>query len=192
MDRMRNPKIGLAGVMCTPFRGDKEGSYRTHRAQLEDLAAAYGFEFFAVEEGVYNVEQAKAAAQKLEDWGADFILLQTSSFAAGDFVYPFTELDAYLGLWALEEGPPTGPPVNVEIIGEDPDVLKALSDDAIRILENSDVFPKLVGLESDLDAARSELQIAVDREKAGLYGLTTFGIANTVRGAVQGIEAAGR
>ena len=88
------------------------------------------------------------------------------------------------------EGPPTGPPVNVEIIGEDPDVLQALSDDALRILENSDVFPKLVGLESDLDAARSELQIAVDREKAGLYGLNTFKVANAVRGAVQGVEAA--
>ena len=88
------------------------------------------------------------------------------------------------------EGPPTGPPVNVEIVGEDPDVLERLSDEALRIIENSEVFPKLVGLESDLDAARSELQIQVDREKAGLYGLNTFKVANAVRGAVQGVEAA--
>ncbi len=106
MKRMQNPKIGLVGVMCTPFRGDKEGNYRSHRGQLEDLAAAYGFEFFAVEEGIYNLDQARAAARQLQEWGADFILLQTSSFAAGDFVYPFTGLDAYLGLWAIEEGPP--------------------------------------------------------------------------------------
>ncbi len=88
------------------------------------------------------------------------------------------------------EGPPTGAPVNVEIIGEDPDVLQRLSDEALRVLENSDVFPKLVGLESDLDAARAELAILVDREKAALYGLSTFDVANAVRGAIQGVEAA--
>lgn len=115
MDRMRNPKIGLAGVMCTPFRGDKEGNFRSHRAQLETLAEEFGFEFLAVEEGIYDLEQAAAAAQELKAWGADFILLQASSFAAGDFVYPFTELDAFLGLWAVPEGSPTsegGLPLN--------------------------------------------------------------------------------
>ena len=89
-----------------------------------------------------------------------------------------------------DEGAPSGPPVNIELVGEDPDVLRQLSDEALRTLRSSPVFPKLVGLESDLDQARPELSLAVDRDKAGLYGLTTFDVANAVRGAVQGVEAA--
>jgi len=90
----------------------------------------------------------------------------------------------------MQDGPPTGPPVNIEIVGEDPAVLQDLSTQALEVLEDSPVYPKLVGLDSDLDDARPELSIVVDREKAGLYGLTTFKVANAVRGAVQGIEAA--
>ena len=90
----------------------------------------------------------------------------------------------------MSEGPPTGAPVNLEIIGEDPQVLKSLADEAIEILEDAPVFPKLVGLETDLDAARPELSVLVDREKAGLYGLSTSSIGMAVRGAINGTEAA--
>jgi multidrug efflux pump subunit AcrB len=90
----------------------------------------------------------------------------------------------------LTEGAPTGAPVNIEIIGEDPEVLKALSDQVIEILENDPVYPKLIGLESDLDEARPELSVLVDREKAALYGLSTSSVGWAVRGAVNGIEAA--
>jgi multidrug efflux pump subunit AcrB len=89
-----------------------------------------------------------------------------------------------------QEGPPTGAPVNVELVGEDPDVLKDLSDQLIQVLENAPVARKLVGLESDLDDARPELAVVVDREKAALYGLSTFDVGNAIRGAIQGIEAA--
>jgi L-fucose isomerase-like protein len=115
MITIKKPKIGLAGVMCTPFRGDKEGSYRDHRDNLEALSQKNGFEFHAVTKGVYSLEDARVAAQELGDWNADFILLQTSSFAAGEFLYPFTDLGTPLGLWAVPEGPPTaegGLPLN--------------------------------------------------------------------------------
>lgn len=115
MIKIEKPKIGLAGVMCMPFRGDKEGYYQNHRQQLSNLAEQFEFEFHAVVDGVYSMEQAQAAAQELSDWGADFILLQTSSFAAGEFLYPFTDLATPLGLWAVPEGPPTsegGLPLN--------------------------------------------------------------------------------
>ncbi len=90
----------------------------------------------------------------------------------------------------MEEGPPTGSPVNMEIIGEDPGVLKDLSEEAIAILQHAPVFPKLVGLESDLDAARPELGVVVDRERAALYGLSTSAVGMAVRGAINGTEAA--
>ncbi|GIS79269.1 MAG: hypothetical protein CM1200mP14_08350 [Gammaproteobacteria bacterium] len=49
----------------------------------------------------------------------------------------------------IVEGPPQGIPVSIEIVGENPDELKELSDELLGILEGAPVYPKLVGLESD-------------------------------------------
>ena len=90
----------------------------------------------------------------------------------------------------LSEGAPTGAPVNIEIVGEDPVVLKQLSDQALAVLRASDVYNRLVGLESDLNAARPELAVTVDRELASLYDLSTSDVGRAIRGAIQGVEAA--
>jgi multidrug efflux pump subunit AcrB len=74
-----------------------------------------------------------------------------------------------------QEGPPTGAPVSVEIVGEDPGQLKVLSDQVLEVLRESVVSPKLVGLESDMDEARAELSVRVDREKAAPSGLRSTG-----------------
>jgi multidrug efflux pump len=88
------------------------------------------------------------------------------------------------------EGPAQGSPVSVEIVGEEPETLQRLSDRVLQVLEASAVYPKLVGLESDLDAARAEVSIHVDRERAALYDLSTMEVGNAVRGAINGVEAA--
>ena len=88
------------------------------------------------------------------------------------------------------EGPAQGLPINVEVIGEDPTLLKELSDEVLQVLRNDPVYGKLVGLESDLDEARPELSVTVDREKAVLYGVSTRDVGMAIRGAIQGIEAA--
>jgi multidrug efflux pump len=90
----------------------------------------------------------------------------------------------------VSQGPPMGAPVSIEITGEDPDRLKGLSDELIAFLEDAPVYRKLVGLESDLDQARPELSVRVDREKAALYDLSTAKVGNAIRGAINGIEAA--
>ena len=90
----------------------------------------------------------------------------------------------------VSEGPPQGSPVSIEIVGDDPAQLQALSDDLIDILENAPVFRKLVGLESDLDVARPELSVVVDREKAALYDLNTSKVGGAIRSAINGVEAA--
>ena len=87
------------------------------------------------------------------------------------------------------DGPPQGAPVNIEIVGRDPTVLKDLSDRVLQVLRNAPVGQKLSGLESDLDEARPELAVHVDREKAALYGLSTAQVAGVVRTAIQGTEA---
>ncbi len=90
----------------------------------------------------------------------------------------------------VTEGPPSGPPVNLEISGEDPDLLERLAAEAVDLIENSAAYPRLVGLESDIDDARPELRVEVDRERASLYGLSTNDVGFLVRGAINGLEAA--
>ena len=90
----------------------------------------------------------------------------------------------------LSQGPATGNPVSIEIVGEDPEQLKALSDGVLATLENAPVYRRLVGLESDLNQARPELSVSVDRELAALYDLNTMKVGNAIRGAINGIEAA--
>lgn len=89
-----------------------------------------------------------------------------------------------------QEGPASGPPVNIEIVGEDPETLKGLADEAIGIVERSPAYPHLVGLESNMNDARPELHVEVDREAASLHGLSTNAVGFLVRAAVNGIEAA--
>ncbi len=89
-----------------------------------------------------------------------------------------------------QQGPVQGSPVTIEIAGEDPVVLKQLSDSAISVLEGAPVYRELVGLESDMDQGRPELSVSVDREKAALYDLSTMKVGNAIRGAINGIEAA--
>jgi hypothetical protein len=100
-------KIGLAAVMCTAFTGDKETQYIQRGIELQILAQQMGFELNIISQGIYNLEQSKAAASELSDWGADFVLLQVSAYGSGDLLYPFTEIKARLGLWAVPEGAPT-------------------------------------------------------------------------------------
>ncbi|NIN13341.1 MAG: MMPL family transporter [Gemmatimonadales bacterium] len=86
-------------------------------------------------------------------------------------------------------GPPTGLPINVEITGDDPPTLKRLGDEVVSLLENSPIFSKLDGLESDMAEGRPELVVDVDREKAALHGLNTTDIGTTIRSAINGTEA---
>ncbi|UCF41180.1 MAG: efflux RND transporter permease subunit [Gemmatimonadota bacterium] len=88
-----------------------------------------------------------------------------------------------------EMGPPTGLPINIEITGRDARRLKEFGGQVVSILENSPLFAKLDGLESDMAEGRPEMVIDVDREKAALYGLTTQDVGLTIRSAINGTEA---
>lgn len=85
-----------------------------------------------------------------------------------------------------EMGPPTGAPINLELQGRDYGVLQNLSTEALAIIRGVD---GVVDLKSDFEVGRQEVAIRIDRRQAGLLGLSTLGIASTVRAAVNGTEA---
>lgn len=89
-----------------------------------------------------------------------------------------------------QDGPGgSGKPISLEIVGPDVVVLERLADRAMALIEAAPVAAKLQGLENDLDQSRPELRVDIDRERAGLYGLSTGEVGNAIRIAVQGIEA---
>ncbi len=83
-------------------------------------------------------------------------------------------------------GPPVGAPVSIEVSGEDYEQLSALSK-AIR--EKIKTVPGLVDLKDDYNIGRPEVEIIIDREKAGLFWTSTGQIASTIRAAIAGTEA---
>ena len=86
-----------------------------------------------------------------------------------------------------KEGPPTGAPVTVQIIGEDLKVLERLSKRAMKLITDVPV-PGLVNLQSDLEVARPELRFTVDRERAKGMGLNTMIVGNYLKTYILGAK----
>lgn len=84
-----------------------------------------------------------------------------------------------------KEGPPTGPPVNIEVSGEDIDVLERL---VAQVTGKIKSVPGLVDLEDDLSRAQPEVRVIVDREKASLMQLSTAEISEMVKAAISGTK----
>lgn len=83
-------------------------------------------------------------------------------------------------------GPPTGAPVNLELSGEDYDVLTEYTDKIEKLIVN---IPGLTDMKDNLDRVNPEISFQIDREKASLYKLNTATIASTIRTAISGTEA---
>lgn len=82
-----------------------------------------------------------------------------------------------------QHGPPTGPPVNIEISGENIETLQALVAQVRKLIAE---VPGLVDLKDDFARAKPEIQVLVDREKASLLNLSTSEISNMVKAAISG------
>ncbi len=101
-----------------------------------------------------------------------------------DFIlgrYPGVEIEVSKD----DGGPPTGKPVNLEIIGQDFDKLVYLADTVKTYLELANVAG-IEGLKMNISTQKPELLIHLDRDKAQRFGLNTQQIAFTVRQALYG------
>ena len=84
-----------------------------------------------------------------------------------------------------EGGPPTGPPVNMEISGRDIRVLGELAAQVRRTIRD---VPGLVDLKDNFVQGKPEIRINIDKEKAALMGLDAYTIAYTVKAAIGGVR----
>jgi len=82
-----------------------------------------------------------------------------------------------------KNGPPTGPPVSIEVSGEQVVVLESL---VAQVRERIKGIEGLVDLKDDFSRAKPEIRVLVDREKATLLGLSTADISVLVKAAISG------
>jgi multidrug efflux pump subunit AcrB len=85
-------------------------------------------------------------------------------------------------------GPPTDPPVNIEIAGDDFDAIASVAKDLHNFLDTSRV-EGIENLAIDVDLDNPEVTIVVDKEKAATEGVSTAQIGSAIRTALFGFEA---
>lgn len=85
-------------------------------------------------------------------------------------------------------GPPTGRDINIEITGEEFDVLIAKADEVKNIVDAAEI-PGIEGLQIDLETNKPEMLVRIDRDRARRLGVSTQQIALVLRTALYGSEA---
>jgi multidrug efflux pump subunit AcrB len=87
-----------------------------------------------------------------------------------------------------QNGPASGAPVNIEVVGEEFDEIIKTALDLKRYLDSVNV-PGVEKLKLDVDISKPELALTIDRERARREGLSTGQIASEIRTALFGREA---
>ena len=86
-----------------------------------------------------------------------------------------------------EGGPPTDPPINVEIAGDKFEEIATVASSLQNYLDTNQVYG-IENLKMDVDLNSPEITVNVDREKAMMEGLSTGQIGSEIRTAVFGKE----
>ena len=84
-------------------------------------------------------------------------------------------------------GPPTDPPVNIEIVGDKFEQIASVATQLLQHLDTNQVYG-VENLKMDIDLNSPEISINVDREKAMIEGLSTGQIGMELRTALFGKE----
>jgi len=99
------------------------------------------------------------------------------------------QLSAYSGarleLFEFENGPPIEAPIAVRVHGDDLAELARLSASVATILERT---PGTRDVEDPVRLAHTDVDVRVDRERAGMLGVPVSSVARTVRLALAGLE----
>ncbi|MCB9167147.1 MAG: efflux RND transporter permease subunit [Flavobacteriales bacterium] len=83
------------------------------------------------------------------------------------------------------DGPPVGKPINIEISGDDIEGLLAEAEKVKHYIEARNV-PGVEALRVDIDRAKPEMPIIIDRAKARRLDVSTYAIADAIRTALFG------
>lgn len=95
--------------------------------------------------------------------------------------------DAEIVVGKDEGGPPQGPPINIEISGDNYDSLMVYAE-AMKLYINQKNIGGVEELKLDVNKQKPEMPIYIDRAKARRYGLSTGQVGDAIRTALFGKE----
>jgi multidrug efflux pump len=95
--------------------------------------------------------------------------------------------DASIIVSPSEMGPPQGPPINIEVSGDNYDSL-LLTAQRIKQLVETKYIGGIEELKVDVDKNKPELPIEVDIERARRYGLSIYQVGDAIRSSLYGRE----
>ncbi|WDP84416.1 MAG: efflux RND transporter permease subunit [Desulfobacter sp.] len=84
-----------------------------------------------------------------------------------------------------KDGPPTGPPINIEISGENFVVLSRIAEQVKQMVQN---VPHVKDVRDDYQGGLPSVQVKIDRQKTALFGLTTSAIGMALKIAYNGLD----
>ncbi len=85
----------------------------------------------------------------------------------------------------LEEGPPTGAPINIEISGDDFSVLGEIAGEIRELISN---VPYVEDIRDDYVEGTPSVKVKIDRQRAALFGLSTDTIGFVLRTGYNGLD----
>ncbi|MGM0451714.1 MAG: efflux RND transporter permease subunit, partial [Thermodesulfobacteriota bacterium] len=186
MDRViKKIELAVAGFSPEPPAGTSfEAHYRKAYApqphELRNGRTVYGPTDIDNIEHVYATARKKAGSQLFSEYSdnrlgiefVDFEDRKTPSIEDVDTIRQRIKNIAGAGITVAEAqgGPPTGAPINIEISGEEVEVLGEI---AKRIRGVVARIPHVEDVKDDFMDALPAVEIDVDRQKAALFGLST-------------------
>ncbi|MBU1161844.1 MAG: efflux RND transporter permease subunit, partial [Proteobacteria bacterium] len=84
-----------------------------------------------------------------------------------------------------EEGPPTGAPINIEIAGDNFQMLGNMAKEIRAVISR---IPHVKDIRDDFVEGTPSVKVVVDRQKAALFGLTTDMIGFALKTAYNGLD----
>jgi multidrug efflux pump subunit AcrB len=101
------------------------------------------------------------------------------------------EMKNYAGVQIVvdknNDGPPVGPPINIEIAGDNFERLMGIAEKMRKYIESANIAG-IEELRTDLETGNPEILVNVDREKARAVGLSSQTVAQELRTALFGFE----
>lgn len=85
----------------------------------------------------------------------------------------------------FEQGPPVVAPVEVRLLGENLDTLRAI---AGRVEQQLKATPGTIYVTNPVSSLKSDIKVAINKEKAAMMGVPTIELDRTIRMAVAGLN----
>ena len=185
-----------APLGATPASAEYESSYEPKEHEKKNGGKFYGPGDIANIEYIYAKSVVTAGPGMMFDpnapnhIGIQFIDLEDRSSPSSESMEVVrTRVEnipgAKITVAEQEEGPPTGAPINIEIAGDDFEILGRIAKTVREMIAN---VPFVVDIRDDYVEGTPTVRIKLDRQKAALFGLYSDNIGTALKTAYNGLE----